>query len=780
MAMRVSGINSGLDTDAIVQELVSAYSKKTEKYEKEQTKLSWKQDIWKSLNSKVYGLYTKLSNMRYSAAYSIKKVNSSDTTKATVSAGGTAVSGTHKLNVLKTAQSAYLTGRRISSASGEEINVEETKLQDLEFGVTQDAYLRIKTKDGNGQETYKDIKFTKDNTINDVVTQLQDAGLNASFDTKHGRFYISSKSSGSNSDFEIVAADTIKVPVEDEEHPGEFKKDENGNVIFKDDNASDAQKAASNYLLDVLGLRNDTLTAGGDIKTTQGNKANLNTMMVNLGVVTSGDISDYGTKIKVSSQQGKETKETVIELGATTSVKDVLSKLREAGISAAFDTNTGKFLFHDDSSIKFEAVGDSDGDTTSDAYQTSQKAIQALGLASVNEQNVYAGSAVTGVSSSSKLSDLGFTSEISFKVNGEIYSFDPNKEISDVIKKFTDDGIGVKFVQSDDGSTGRFEFDGKADVKFEAAGNTAEDKKASRAALDKLGLYADVRKRESQIQISGEDAEIKLDGVTYTNSTNDFSINGLNISAQGVTGAGENNAITINTSVDSQGLYDTVKNFLTEYNAIINEITKLYNADSARGYDPLTDEEKDAMSDTEISKWETKIKDSLLRRDSSLSSIMSAMINSMNTAITVGGKSYNLTSFGIHTLGFLNAVDNEQNAFHINGDSEDENTSGEEDKLMKAIQNDPDTVVDFMKQLSTNLYNAIDKQMQGTSLRSRYKIYNDKELDTQYKNYTSTIKEWEKKVSEKEDYYYKKFSQMETALAKLNSQQSSLAGLLGN
>ena len=85
-----------------------------------------------------------------------------------------------------------------------------------------------------------------------------------------------------------------------------------------------------------------------------------------------------------------------------------------------------------------------------------------------------------------------------------------------------------------------------------------------------------------------------------------------------------------------------------------------------------------------------------------------------------------------------------------------------------------------MKQLSTNLYNAIDKEMQGNSLRSKYKIYNDKELDKQYKNYTQTIKEWEKKVAAKEEYYYKKFSAMETALAKLNSQQSSLAGLLGN
>ena len=68
MAMRVSGINSGLDTDAIVQELVSAYSQKTEKYTKEQTKLGWKQEAWKNLNTKVYSLYNSVGKLRYSSA----------------------------------------------------------------------------------------------------------------------------------------------------------------------------------------------------------------------------------------------------------------------------------------------------------------------------------------------------------------------------------------------------------------------------------------------------------------------------------------------------------------------------------------------------------------------------------------------------------------------------------------------------------------------------------------------------------------------------------------
>ena len=59
MPIRLSGLASGLDTEAIVGALVSAYSYKKDKYVKAQTKLSWKQDAWKSLNSKVYGYHAR-------------------------------------------------------------------------------------------------------------------------------------------------------------------------------------------------------------------------------------------------------------------------------------------------------------------------------------------------------------------------------------------------------------------------------------------------------------------------------------------------------------------------------------------------------------------------------------------------------------------------------------------------------------------------------------------------------------------------------------------------
>lgn len=90
-------------------------------------------------------------------------------------------------------------------------------------------------------------------------------------------------------------------------------------------------------------------------------------------------------------------------------------------------------------------------------------------------------------------------------------------------------------------------------------------------------------------KVAGQDSEIELNGVKYTGDSNSYSINGLTIEALAETG---DSAISITTSTDTQGVYDKVKDFLTEYNNIINEMTKLYNADSAGSYEPLTDDER--------------------------------------------------------------------------------------------------------------------------------------------------------------------------------------------
>ena len=152
----------------------------------------------------------------------------------------------------------------------------------------------------------------------------------------------------------------------------------------------------------------------------------------------------------------------------------------------------------------------------------------------------------------------------------------------------------------------------------------------------------------------GKDAQIVLNGVTYTGDSNTFEVNGLTITAL----QESSKEITLTTRQDTEGVYNKIKSFLKEYNALINEMDKLYNAESTKEYEPLTDEEKKELSDSEVEKWEDKIKGSILRRDSNLSTISNAMKTIMLQGVTVNGKQMYLSDFGIETLGYFGAAEN--------------------------------------------------------------------------------------------------------------------------
>ena len=158
---------------------------------------------------------------------------------------------------------------------------------------------------------------------------------------------------------------------------------------------------------------------------------------------------------------------------------------------------------------------------------------------------------------------------------------------------------------------------------------------------------------------------------------------------------------------------------------------------------------------------------------------MSGMSSNMAKVFEINGKNYSLASFGIKTAGYFNAAENESYAYHIDGDPDDSVSSSNEDKLRAMIEEDPDAVGSFFTQLATSVYDNLHEKMGTTTLSSVYKVYNDKQMKSEYDEYTKTIKKWEDKLKDMEDYYYKKFSAMETALAKLQSQTNSLSSLLG-
>ena len=208
---------------------------------------------------------------------------------------------------------------------------------------------------------------------------------------------------------------------------------------------------------------------------------------------------------------------------------------------------------------------------------------------------------------------------------------------------------------------------------------------------------------------------------------------------------------------------------------------KLYNAESSKGYDPLLSEEKEALTDTEVEEWEKKIKDSLLRKDSSLSSVISSMTTTMMGSISVNGKDMYLSSFGIATLGYFNAEDNEKHAYHIAGDPNDTSTSENKDVLKSMIASDPGTVKSFFTQMANNLYKSLGTTLERIpDFKSYRKVYNDQQLNKELEDYESKIKKAEEALTAYEDKWYEKFGAMETALSKLSSKQNAISSLFSS
>ena len=205
MGIGLSGLTSGMDTDAVIEAMVMSKTEKKNQLVKSQKKLEWKMDAWKELNSKIYSFYTKsLSNMRMIGSYNKKVTSVSDPSVAKITASSGSVNGTQTLAITQLAKSGYLTGGEVKrrDADGNVVDgrvTSDTKLSEL--GVEKGS-INISVA---GKQSV--LTIDGDTTVSDFVNQLKDAGVNASFDATNQRFFISAKDSGVTNDFSLTAAD---------------------------------------------------------------------------------------------------------------------------------------------------------------------------------------------------------------------------------------------------------------------------------------------------------------------------------------------------------------------------------------------------------------------------------------------------------------------------------------------------------------------------------------------------------------------------------------------
>lgn len=379
-----------------------------------------------------------------------------------------------------------------------------------------------------------------------------------------------------------------------------------------------------------------------------------------------------------------------------------------------------------------------------------------------------ADSSITG---SSKLVDLGIKKGTKVKINDTEIVVDRTTTLDSLAKSMSNAGINASY----DAKQGRFYLSSKTTGESSAftVQVLTEDGVEDEDALAALGL--DLKDGEAG-KIAATSAEIEYNGVKYKSDTNSFDINGLTFE---VSEADPNTQQSFTVEADVDGIYEKIKNFVKEYNELITEMNKLYNADSSRGYEPLTSDEKDAMNDEDIENWEKKIKDSLLRRDSTIDGLLSYMRTALNKSVEVKNADGTTSRFSLSSFGIVTGNWTERGLLHINGNSDDPDYADFDDVLKKMIAANPDAIAQTFASLGNDIYSYMQKAMKSTEFSSALTFYEDKRMDGEIKDYKDEVKAMQKKMADEEEKYYKQFSAMETALAKLQSQQTYIAQLFG-
>lgn len=830
MAIRITGMYSGLDTESIINELASAQSYKKNKMVKAQTKLSWKQDAWKSLNTKIYSFYQKLDDMRLQSSYLKKKTTVSNSNALKVTGGN--VDGSHKVKVEQLSRQAAITSG--SLAKGNTHYTGNATLKQL--GFSGSGSIRLSDAAGN----YVDISVNENMKINDFVKKVNDnTALKASFDQDNQRIYLNSWASGEEGEFFLTgndaggtdalkalkllsSTDLQKLTAKGGEYDVWSKY-----ASFDFTTGTPDYDASSDYTTD-FGyskeyqklIEEETLRRLKELKAANDKleKANENCDKANKKNLDTFKEIKENKDGKYDAYQAYMT-----DYNSTWDIKnaDDLAEIKAAG-EALYDKiygakteqqakdDEGNPKFDDDNNPIMETVrtGGMTGElkdlqadlkAKQDALKQAKEDLEADSDNADKQQAVKDAEAAV-VDASKLVSDKQSEIDKAKEVYSVYSAFDKNIEekkanqakieANDAKFEYTKDADGKETYKEKDASS-NVVADGSpigagvvsAAVAKEFDKRVAEAQKVMNDVRNADGTLKDkedssMLKGAQGTKVSGEDAKIVVDGVEYTSSTDTLTVNGMTITALEQT----DKEVTVATKTDTEGVYNMIKDFIKAYSDLMNEMDTLYNAESSSGYEPLLSEEKDALSDNEIEEWEKKIKDSLLRRDSTLSDVSSAMRMDMMMTMKIGGKTYSLADFGIETQSYWKAKDNERNAYHILGDKDDplswQPETGKPD-LSTMIAKEPEAVMEFFTGLTNKLHDTIADKMSPTKMSSALTVYNDKKMKEDYDEYTKQIKKQEEKLNAYIDKWYDKFSAMETALSKLESKNSSLSSLFG-
>lgn len=786
------GLASGIDRDALIEQMTARTTSKITSKKQAMTKLEWKRDAYRSISNKIidlqdnylsYSATKSLKNSDFFAKNQVSVQGDPDYTKY-ISATGNAdtasrvsVLGVNKLATSatlisgekKTDSAITLGGISASDFSNKEIKTSNLSGTKLTFGTysitdkkfTEEATFTFPTsyekKLDNGKTETVTIDYTA--SSDKIVEQLNEALDSQGFLGKDGKSGIKFTLNGD----QIQISQTPSIT------------DKGKSYVIR--GTSSALKSLG---FNSGNMNQDEIDNGISLK-----EFNDHTSSFEAAAITKQPLSGYLKGKSISVSYGGQTKNIEL-IGDKEEIKDF--KAFKDSLQNKLDKAFGS------GKVTVGTVGEGQNDsltfTAKDNKQTLQisadsKELQnALGITSTQSNKISTGSSLW-----------------ENRVKLGLGKYDTKEKLNDALKNFTVNGAKIDNITADttvDGLLTAINNNKDAGVTATYLGSENKFVLSSNEKGEgrKITLGADPKDTTDAANLifggvsqDGTDGEMSIlyNGVqtTITSSSNTFSIDGLDIRATNTFNTGSATAeggVSFTASADTEKVTETVKKFIEAYNAMIDEVRTQATTKPDSNYKPLTDDQKNEMNETSIKNWEDKAKEGILYNSSALKDLDNAT-QGIFSSMMINGVSYDdLEKIGISF-------------------SDDYTAGGkivfDEEKFKTAMDSDPEKVSDLFTG-THGIVNTIDSTL--STYATRYASRNgnsygvlieeagseklsltltNNSIYKELKDMQETITNLQSQLSTEQDRYISQFTQMERLINQMNSQSSYLSQLGG-
>lgn len=783
------GLASGIDRDALIEQMTARTTSKITAKKQAMTKLEWKRDAYRSISNKIidlqdnylsYSATKSLKNSVFFAKNQVSVQGDPDYTKY-ISATGNAdtasrvsVLGVNKLATSatlisgekKTDSAITLGGISESDFSNKEIktsNLSGTKLTFGTYSITDKQFTTEATftfptsyekKLDNGKTETVTIDYTA--SSDKIVEQLNEALDSQGFLGKDGKSGIKFTLNGDQ--IQISQTDSIT--------------DKGKSCVIRE--TSSALKSLG---FNSGNMNQDEIDNGISLK-----EFNDHTSSFEAAAITKQPLSGYLKGKSISVSYGGQTKNIEL-IGDKEEIKDfkafkdsLQNKLDKAFGSGKVTVGEGQ-----NGSLTFTAT---DNKQTLQISADSKELQNALGITSTQSNKISTGSSLW-----------------ENRVKLGLGKYNTKEELNDALKNFTVNGAKIDNITADTTVDGLLTaINNNKDAGVTAIYLGSENKfvlsSNEKGEGRKITLGADPKDTTDAanlifggVSTDGTDGEMSIlyNGVqtTITSSSNTFSIDGLDIRATNTFNTGSATAeggVSFTASADTEKVTETVKKFIEAYNAMIDEVRTQATTKPDSNYKPLTDDQKNEMNETSIKNWEDKAKEGILYNSSALKDLDNAT-QGIFSSMMINGVSYDdLEKIGISF-------------------SDDYTAGGkivfDEEKFKTAMDSDPEKVSDLFTG-THGIVNTIDSTLSTYATRYASKNGNsygvlieeagseklsltltNNSIYKELKDMQETITNLQSQLSTEQDRYISQFTQMERLINQMNSQSSYLSQLGG-